>query len=102
MYRLDERQGIKPILPDHSHVSRRQDLPQAYAINGAVYVARRDWIMTHDGFRGPNTVGNVMPKERSTDIDDELDLVLAEFLDQRSVESEQPAPRHRDGLQSTS
>ena len=59
---------------------RRQDLPPSYSLNGAVYVARIDWLLSAGTFLTPATVGYVMPKERSVDIDDELDLVVAEAI----------------------
>jgi N-acylneuraminate cytidylyltransferase len=81
MHGLDEQLRLRPILPGYRPASRRQDLPQAFAVNGAVYVARTDWIMAQDGFIGPETLGYVMPRERSVDIDDELDLIMAEALE---------------------
>ncbi len=81
MHALSEHQTLQPVLPDHDRASRRQDLPPAYAVNGAVYVARTDWIAEHDSFVGPETVGYVMPRERSIDIDDALDLMLAEAIE---------------------
>lgn len=81
MYELGAGQTLRSLLPDMAATSRRQDLPASYAINGAVYVARCDWILTHESFIGPETVGYVMPQERSIDIDCELDLVLAEAVE---------------------
>lgn len=81
MHALSDDGTLRPILPGQVHVPRRQELPPAYAVNGAVYVARTEWILAHDSFAAPETVGYVMPRERSLDIDDELDLVLAEALD---------------------
>ncbi len=81
MHALSARQTLRPILPEYDRASRRQDLPPAYAVNGAVYVARTDWIRAQDNFVTPETVGYVMPRERSIDIDDEFDLVLAEALE---------------------
>jgi N-acylneuraminate cytidylyltransferase len=81
MHALSEHQTLQPVLPDYDQASRRQGLPPAYAINGAVYVARTDWIRGQENFVGPETVGYIMPRERSIDIDEELDLVLAEALE---------------------
>jgi N-acylneuraminate cytidylyltransferase len=83
MHGLDERLRLRPILPGYGEASRRQDLPQAFAVNGAVYVARTDWIRAQDSFVGPETIGYVMPRERSIDIDDELDLIIADALARR-------------------
>ena len=73
--------ALSAVLPAGEGEARRQDLPPVYAINGAVYVARVPWILEHESFVGPGTLGYVMPKERSIDIDDELDLVMAEAIE---------------------
>jgi len=104
MHGLDERLRLQPILPEHQGTARRQDLPPAFAVNGAVYVARTDWIRTQESFVTPETIGFVMPRARSIDIDDELDLIVAEALAGRFDEetgaaaAETPAgPRAADG-----
>ena len=60
---------------------RRQDLPEAYELNGAVY-AFRPWVLdvAGPGILKGRTAGLAMPRERSLDIDDEIDLALAELL----------------------
>ena len=69
MYRLGSRQQLQPLLEAPACATRRQDLPAAYLLNGAVYVARTDWLRRHRSFVGPETVAHVMPRERSIDID---------------------------------
>lgn len=59
---------------------RRQNVPDYHSLNGAAFVARWDWLEHHDDFVGPGTVAFVMPKERSVDVDDELDLATADWL----------------------
>ncbi|NCX94693.1 MAG: acylneuraminate cytidylyltransferase family protein [Gammaproteobacteria bacterium] len=60
--------------------TRRQDYPRIYALNGAIYVAQTDWLKTHKTFLTEETLGFVMPKERSVDIDHESDFaVLAAY-----------------------
>ncbi len=59
---------------------RRQDLPPIHVLNGAVYVARVPWVRQHRSFLDDGTVGYIMPKSRSTDIDTEADLMLADIL----------------------
>lgn len=80
-YAMESGGRLRAMLPAAGPGTRRQDLPAVYAINGAVYVARVDWIMEHESFMGPGTIGYVMPKERSVDVDDELDLVIAEAIE---------------------
>ena len=45
-----------------------------YTPNGAVYVAAAQWLLQHRTFISPETVGYIMPAERSLDIDTEADL----------------------------
>ena len=59
---------------------RRQELPAAYALNGAVYVARTPWLREHGFFIGEQTLGHVMPPERSLDVDSALDLTFVRAL----------------------
>ncbi|MBF0159891.1 MAG: acylneuraminate cytidylyltransferase family protein [Magnetococcales bacterium] len=70
---------IRPVMAGPV-IPRRQDLPQAYTLNGAVFVARTDWLRQQRSFLTPESRGFVMPPERSIDIDSELDFALAELL----------------------
>lgn len=65
--------------PPTSSNLRRQDLPAAWCLNGAVYAAQCDWLRANGSFLSPATVGFPMPPERSIDIDtqDDLDRVRA-------------------------
>lgn len=59
---------------------RSQDCRPGYRLNGAVYVARLDWFLAGGELLGPDSVGYVMPRDRSVDIDDELGLIEAEMI----------------------
>lgn len=78
MFRVGERGRLKPVLADGPAVSRRQDLPDVYVLNGAIYVADCTWLRQTRSFLGPETVGYVMPESRSIDIDGPADLAAAE------------------------
>jgi N-acylneuraminate cytidylyltransferase len=54
--------------------ARRQDLPAAWCLNGAVFAARVDWFLRERRFISPETVGHPMPAERSLDIDTPADV----------------------------
>lgn len=60
--------------------TRRQDLPTAYALNGAIYLVRREVLVEQRTLLPRGTIGYVMPPERSVDIDSELDIRVAEAL----------------------
>lgn len=53
---------------------RRQDLPTAWSLNGAVYVADCEWLRKSRTFVTPETVGYPMPADRSLDIDTAEDV----------------------------
>ena len=58
---------------------QRQKLPSTYALNGAVYVTRRD-VLLNSGLYGEDNRAIVMPEERSIDIDDMFQFKLVEMI----------------------
>ena len=79
MYSLSDDQRLEPLLQlDGVHC--RQQLPPAYVLNGALYFASRAFLLREHAFISPDTVGYVMPAERSVDIDSALDWHWAVFL----------------------
>jgi CMP-N-acetylneuraminic acid synthetase len=63
-----------------SPISRRQDLPPAFFLNGAIYLARRDFLLEKQTWYSDRTYGYVMPPQRSLDIDSPWDLYLAGLI----------------------
>ncbi len=80
MYQVDDDSRLCPVIPVKSDVFRRQDLPPVYLLNGAVYVSRCDRIKDQNDFISPETVAYEMPKNRSADIDSELDFMWVNAL----------------------
>ncbi len=79
MFTLEGQSQLVPLLPAALPV-RRQDLPVVYRLNGAVYVARADWLARQRQFVTRETVAYEMPAERSLDIDTESDLFQLQRL----------------------
>ena len=77
---LGEQGEMQPLIESSGLYTRRQDLPPVYALNGAVYVAQVPWLRRERTFVTAETVASVMPRERATDLDDELDLIVIESL----------------------
>jgi len=67
-------------LLDNDDITRRQNLPPVYALNGALYFAKCSWLRQTRTFIHKETIGFTMPAERSIDIDTALDWNLAELL----------------------
>jgi N-acylneuraminate cytidylyltransferase len=81
MYYINSQGILEPILSTESDVAvRRQDLPVVYALNGAVYVARREWLLVNKSFLSKETIAYPMCKEHSIDIDSWRDLQLAKLM----------------------
>lgn len=73
MFTLEREAYLLPIV-QRSLLTRRQDLPSTYILNGAVYVARTDWFLKERTFISTTTVAYIMPASRSVDIDTEEDF----------------------------
>jgi CMP-N-acetylneuraminic acid synthetase len=71
---------IRPYLEGARAGVPRQQLPEIHKLNGAVYVMWRATAMEKRSVLGERTAAYLMPPERSVDIDDELDFLLAESL----------------------
>ncbi len=79
--RVAEDGTLLPFLSDIDRAVRRQDLPPAYVLNGAIYAAPVDTIMSHRTFCMPDTRALIISDEsESLDIDTELDWLVAEAL----------------------
>ena len=66
-------QGFENMIP-------RQELPEVYIRNGAIYLCSRSVIMDKKVLVGQNCYGLVMNDFESVNIDRKLDLVLAETI----------------------
>ena len=80
MYQRNSAQCLEPFIKGRPDVTRRQDLPPAYALNGALYLARTEFLLERRNFIGPETLGYIMSSERSVDLDTPKDWRWAEFL----------------------
>lgn len=75
-----ENARLRPFCMDEPEGTRRQDFePKAYIRNGAVYVFKREIIMSGKLY-GDQIVPYVMPQERSLCIDSILDWYMAEAM----------------------
>lgn len=71
---------LEPVLDSQWQTRRRQELPEVYQPNGAVYVARVDWYRRNLTFVDRDTTPYVMPPERSLEVDSALDMALISAL----------------------
>ncbi len=78
-YINNDDKKIKPIT-NISVPSQRQDIKTSYVLNGAIYLSKTKSVKQHKTFLTSDTVGYIMPLERSVDIDTPLDWKWGEFL----------------------
>jgi CMP-N,N'-diacetyllegionaminic acid synthase len=80
MYTIQADKSLHPFCNGGDAVNRRQDLPDVYSLNGAIYFVRSSWVLEKKTLIGQNTLGYVMPEERSIDIDTMFDWRVAEIM----------------------
>lgn len=78
-FQIGEGQRLDPFF--ETSIKRRQDLPEAYALNGMVYACSVQELQTKRSFAHKDTVGYLIAEQwRSLDIDTEEDMKLANYL----------------------
>ena len=80
MKTLDAEGRLADLVESRERADRRQDLARVYALNGAIYLARRELLLAERTWYAGRTYGYVMPRERSLDIDTPWDLHLARLI----------------------
>jgi N-acylneuraminate cytidylyltransferase/CMP-N,N'-diacetyllegionaminic acid synthase len=59
---------------------RRQDLDKVYFVEGSLYISDVDYFRQKNTFYHDKTIGYVIPKWKSIEIDDIFDFIMAEAL----------------------
>jgi len=78
--------GNKFLTPVFGHKyfnQRSQDLPKMYVPNGSIYVSTPQILRKYKSFYTNKVLPYIMPRERSIDIDDKDDWILAEVTIQK-------------------
>ncbi len=78
MYHIEDEKLIP--LQSEPQNRLRQSLPPVYHRNGAVYAFQRSLLERADSLIGPDVRPYIMPEERSVNIDNEIELLLADLL----------------------
>jgi CMP-N,N'-diacetyllegionaminic acid synthase len=84
-FKLKRLEGdrLVPFLEDDA-MRPEHELPELWVRNGAVYVTRRD-VVERGLLITADCRAQVMPRERSVDVNEAIDLAFAEFLEQRAA-----------------
>ncbi len=79
IYETDEQTGLR-ISKGDGQYTRRQDAPQVWQLNGAVYVINPEALMTKRMSDFTTMIPSIMPREHSIDLDTPADWNMAEYL----------------------
>jgi CMP-N,N'-diacetyllegionaminic acid synthase len=77
---LGEDKSMENFIPQEVLQSPRQKLKTFYRINGAIYWVKTTELEKGINLYGENSFAHVMPKNRSIDIDDEIDFTVAKAV----------------------
>ncbi len=77
MYRIEN--GLLSPLEKEAPARLRQDLPPVYHRNGAIYIFSKS-LLQRDKIISDHPLPYIMPREKSINIDDEIDLEFANFI----------------------
>lgn len=75
-----EGNKLKPFIKDGYSITRRQDLPEVYRVNGAIYLIEIETFLEKKTFQPESLTGYIMDSYSSVDIDTELDFRIAEVI----------------------
>lgn len=79
-FTMPESGSMKKYAESPYNQMRRQDLETHYRENGAIYIVNASKILNRDyNYYGDNCYGYVMPRERSIDIDNNMDFIIADI-----------------------
>lgn len=84
MMELDNDKLV-PLIKSDKVITRRQDAPEVYRLNAAVYAIKRDVLMNDNKIITDNSMAVIMPQELSAHIDHEIDFEFVEYLMKRKT-----------------
>jgi len=79
MYEIGKNEELISLFPDKS-ITRRQDLPKVFALNGAIYISTCQQILKQKKLITEKTYGYIMNKNNSIDIDEEMDFNFSAIM----------------------
>ena len=79
MYKKTKNGYLEPFL-EHKLITMSQNLYPLWALNGALYISKSNWLIKTKSFINKNTLGYEIPNDHSLDIDTKDDWELAKYL----------------------
>jgi len=88
MIELDSSRRASLVKVPKNAVTSRQSAPDVYENNNAIYIAKRDFVISKKNIFEGDVGLYVMPENRSIDVDTALDLQIAELIDKSGERNE--------------
>lgn len=82
---MDKNNRLIDFIKTNANFYRRQDLPTIFRLNGAIYIAEREILLERKTWFLEETIGYIMERYSSIDIDDIVDFQFAEFLIKKGI-----------------
>ena len=80
LYKKTKAEKIKPFKAYKKKYIRRQDIEPVYFMEGTIYISKVSTLLKKKTFCHKNTLMYEVPKWKSLEIDDSLDLILARAI----------------------
>lgn len=77
---LPDNLSLNNFVKEENKNKRRQDLPESYKLNGAIYIIKSELIRPGLDLFCENSYAYVMEEKNSLDIDDEINFITAEVM----------------------
>lgn len=82
---LPESMSMQDFFIEEYKNTRRQDLPNCYRLNGAIYLSKVDDFLKDGDIYANDCYAYIMDGQRSVDIDTDLDFKIAQLLIEEGV-----------------
>lgn len=79
LYQIDDKQKIFPLNNYSEDFFSKENASKIFTLNGALYLTKTEFLKKNKSFINKDTLGYVMPREKSVDIDTLEDWKLAEY-----------------------
>lgn len=80
MFAITEDGHLDRLINPPQDIQRRQDLPEVYKLNGAIYIVSADTLRKTNSFTSKGTVSYIMKREISIDVDTREDIEIVKNL----------------------
>lgn len=80
MFHLDKNNNLNSLEKSFTKLNKKNLTKSIFLLNGAIYVLRYKNILKNLPLVSNKTIAHIMPNNRSIDIDDEIDFLLAKIL----------------------